>query len=394
MSDGRTTPVASPDGGFARTATPEETMCRIEPLLPHLGISRVADITRLDELALPTHVAYRPAGRTLAVSIGIGPGSAQSWVSAVMESLETWHAENLRPPVACRTAARELDLPYDVRSLNLARRSPLTTATTLDWVTARGVLSGATVPVPRGLVELSCTGRWDWNDVLFNVTSNGLGTGNSAEEAILHGLLEVAERDGCAPFATLPPARRRHVDPDSTGSPVVTRVLSALREAGCAVELCETTDRLGIPTFACGIWSPAVPMFFSGFGCHPDPGYAVSRAMLEAALSRLAAVSGARDDIDEARYGQADSTDPPGWPDRDLPPVAVRVVPSGGIAEAIADCAARIRAVTGTEPLVVDLTHEEVGIPVYKVVAPGLRMFGDVIAHGVGTDQGVRADHG
>src|SRR4051794_5945638 len=84
--------------GTYRAADPEETWQRVMPMLPRFGITRVADITRLDDIGLPVHVAYRPAGLTYAVSIGIGDTPAQSRVSAVMESIEAWHAENLRLP--------------------------------------------------------------------------------------------------------------------------------------------------------------------------------------------------------------------------------------------------------------------------------------------------------
>ena len=59
-------------GGTYRTASPEQTWRRIEPILPQLMITRVADVTHLDEIGLPVHVAYRPVGSTLAVSIGAG----------------------------------------------------------------------------------------------------------------------------------------------------------------------------------------------------------------------------------------------------------------------------------------------------------------------------------
>ena len=74
-------------------------------MLPRFGITRVADITGLDDIGLPVHVAYRPDGLTFAVSIGTGATPAQSRVSAVMESIEAWHAENLRAPASAARAA-------------------------------------------------------------------------------------------------------------------------------------------------------------------------------------------------------------------------------------------------------------------------------------------------
>src|SRR5689334_4655652 len=153
-------------GGTYRTASPEQTWQRIEPILPQLMITRVADVTHLDEIGLPVHVAYRPVGSTLAVSIGTGLTAAQSRVSAAMESVELWHAENPWLEVDLRASARGLGLPYDVRSLNLAPRSPLTPDVLLDWVYGTGLLTGERRLAPADLVTVDFTGR-TWANILF-----------------------------------------------------------------------------------------------------------------------------------------------------------------------------------------------------------------------------------
>jgi YcaO-like protein with predicted kinase domain len=360
-----------------RTVTVEQTRRRVEPMLPRFGITRVADVTRLDEIGLPVHVAYRPCGKTLAVSLGIGLSPAQSWVSAVMESIETWHSENETLEVVARGSARAVHPGYDVRRLNLAERSPLTDHTVLDWVAATGLLTGRPMLVPRELIRLDSTTRLTWNHLLFQVSSNGLGTGNTAAEATLHGLIELIERDCCSPYTVTPLSRRRYVDPATTGNPTTRTALAALRAAGCWVEVCETTNDMGIPAYACSIWSPDVPLIFGGFGCHPDAGLAVGRAVMEAIQSRLAAVSGARDDIDGAHYDLADATVAPTAAGRLLHPVGPDAGPDGGAEPLLRFCAERVLARTGVEPMVVDLTKPEIGIPASKVVAPGLALCGE-----------------
>lgn len=360
-----------------RTTTPARTRARVEPGLSRFGITRVAELTGLDDVGLPVHVAYRPCGSTLAVSIGIGLDPDSSWVGAVMESIEIWHGENPVLDVVATAPAADLDLPYDVRDLTLARRSPLTGRTVLDWVPGTGLLSGRPVPVPAGLIRLDSTERLSWDQVFFDSSSNGMATGNTADEATLHGLLEVIERDTCAPFLTLPLGERRWVDPDGTDDPGLKAVVAALRAAGCSIELCETTGPLGIPCYAAAVWSPELPVHFTGFGCHPDGARAAYRALAEATLSRLAGISGARDDIDQAFYDNADPTADPAAVPRALRPVGGPVGPDGGIAATIRYCAEQVERVTGVEPVLVDLTRADVGIPAGKVVAPGLRMLDD-----------------
>jgi len=347
----------------------------VEPMLATFGITRVADVTRLDEIGLPTHVAYRPCSKTLCVSVGTGLGDEQSWVSAVMESIETWHGENDRLPIAARGPARALDIGYDVRDLNLAERSPLTDGTVLDWVAGTGLVTGREFLVPADVVRLDFTARFAWEHVLFQCSSNGLATGNTPVEATLHALLEVIERDCSTPYTTTALAARRYADPGTATHPAAVAVLTALRAAGCWVEVCEITNALGVPAYAANIWSEDIPVLFGGFGCHPDAEVALTRAMMEAAQSRLTAVSGSRDDIHQAEYDAADPLRDPSVIERELHPIRGSVGPRGDIGEVLRYCATSVYEATGTEPFVVDMTRPDVGIPASKVITPGLRLY-------------------
>ncbi|MEU7617942.1 YcaO-like family protein [Micromonospora rifamycinica] len=362
--------------GTYRTATVEQTWHRVSALLDRFRITRVADITRLDEIGLPVHVAYRPVGATMAVSVGTGATPMQSQVSAVMESIESWHAENLRLGTVTRSPAEGLDLPYDVRWLHLAERSPLTPAVVLDWVAGRGLVTGTPCLVPRATIELDFTVRRGWARALFNPSSNGLATGNTFAEASLHALLEVVERDCIAPYCTSALADRTYTDPGTATNPMTRGVHQALLRAGCWVEVCDITNSIGVPCYAASVWSPDLPVTFGGFGCHVDPEIAVGRAMSEAAQSRLVMVSGARDDIDAAAYH--DVGGPPVRPptvDRPAGPVRADRPPTGTVTDVLRELALRVQRSTGVEPFAVDLTHDDIGISVSKVFAPGLRMF-------------------
>ena len=358
--------------GTYRTALPEETWERVLPMLPRFGITRVADITGLDDIGLPVHVAYRPDGLTYAVSIGTGMTPAQSRVSAAMEGIEAWHAENLRVPVSARCGAVALGLDYDVRELSLAPRSPLTANVVLDWVAGQGLLTGRDTFAPADLIRLDLTPPVDWAQALFQVTSNGLATGNTIAEAVLHGLVEVIERDSVASYLARPPGERRYVDPATCHYPAVRRTFEALRAADCTVLVCDITGRVGLPCYAAVVWSPDVPITCGGYGCHVDRGIAIGRAMAEATQTRLAVIAGARDDIDSDCYRPAARppepasltpvADEPGWANNsDLDAV-------------IGHCAALVATVTGAEPFAVQITRPDIGIPAVKVIAPGLRM--------------------
>lgn len=355
--------------GTYRAADPEQTWRRVAPMLGRFGITRVAELTRLDDIGVPVHAAYRPAGLTYAVSMGTGATAAQSRVGAVMESIEAWHAENLRLPLVARAPAAALELGYDVRGLNLAPRSPLTASVVLDWVGGRGLLTGRPIPAPIDSIRLDGTGPRDWAGVFFRATSEGLATGNTEAEAVLHALHELVER------ASLDGARtraRRYVDPAGCHDPVAGRIYSALRDAGCTVVVRDITGPTGLPCYWATVWSADVPVRCAGYACHVRPQIALGKALGEAVLTRLAVVSGARDDIDGADYREmAGPAAPTGSAEFD--PCDGGWADAGDLDSVIRHCAARVAAVTGNEPFAVRLEHEDIGIPAVKVFAPGLR---------------------
>ena len=86
-------------GGTFRACTPEQTLARLEPMLrEEFGITRVANVTGLDDIGIHTFVAIRPNAKLLSTSQGKGISKPLAKISAIMEGVEGWHAENLSPP--------------------------------------------------------------------------------------------------------------------------------------------------------------------------------------------------------------------------------------------------------------------------------------------------------
>ena len=129
--------------GSHRVCPPEETWERIAPLLPQAGITRLADVTRLDVVGLPVWQAVRPGSRNLSVSQGKGTTPAAARVSAAMESLELWHAEDLGalPAVVMTAAEMAYDNAVSIDALPWVRRQWRELELPLEWVRARNVKS-------------------------------------------------------------------------------------------------------------------------------------------------------------------------------------------------------------------------------------------------------------
>src|SRR5438876_10443588 len=86
-------------GGTDRTVSPGETVERIRPFMPAMGITRIANVTGLDCIGIPVVMVCRPNSRSIAVSQGKGTTLIAAKASGVMESIEGYHAEHITLPL-------------------------------------------------------------------------------------------------------------------------------------------------------------------------------------------------------------------------------------------------------------------------------------------------------
>jgi len=103
---------------------------------------------------------------------------------------------------------------------------------------------------------------------------------------------------------------------------------------------------------------------------------ALCRTLTEAAQSRVTEIAGARDDLTSVGYQRASSgrATRPASPSK-TDTVAYHEISSvrnTSLMEDVHTAVAGVLAVTGRSPLVADHTVDEVGIPVVRVVCPGL----------------------
>ncbi|WP_037881970.1 YcaO-like family protein [Streptomyces sp. NRRL S-378] len=361
--------------GTHRAVPPETTWERVEPRLRHYGITRVADITRLDNIGIPVFLAVRPASQTLAVSQGKGASPLLARLSAVMESIELWHAEH--PALSTFVAEPMcLGLPYAMTDLNLRVTGNWVSQLDLPWVQARSLLDDRHIPVPLDLVRLSYSGEHFWRPRLFESSSTGLASGNTFAEACLHGLYEAVERDVLAAHPSRRDARRLRIAPGRVRDEHLRSLMNRLTDAGVEFDISCIPNRFGIPTFAALVWSPLFPIVCAGSGTHMDPVVALSRALTEAVQSRLTEISATRDDIPSTQDTWRDACADPGFPA--TPGLSFDEALHGHSAdfddmeEELAYVTRCIRDVTGHGPMAVLLSDPSEPFSVVRVVCPGL----------------------
>lgn len=361
--------------GTLRQASLEATWQRFSPLARRAGITRIAELTGLDTIGIPVFAAIRPMGRSLSTQQGKGTTPLAAKVSALMESLETWSAEHLALPVV-RGSARGLgDRAVDARKL--ARpRGRLDRDARWRWVEGWDLTGERPVLVPEQAVTLDTTFR---APPIFDISSNGLASGNGLAEAIAHGLCEVIERDAEAAWRRGGGDRRLVLD--SIPDPACRALIDRITAAGARVFVWDLAgDAAGIPVIGAAIMEdPREPAwrtlgFYQGFGAHWLPEVAIARALTEAAQTRVTYIAGGRDDFFPFDYARA--TDPSLlaalWARFSAPcdePVAFDGLPrlaARTLGEALTQLVATQRQVVA-----VDLTHPALGVPVVKVLVPG-----------------------
>jgi len=298
-------------GGTVRARSAEETLERIRPWIPKFGITRVASVTGLDVLGVPVWMAVRPLARSLTVSQGKGISDTLAYISAVMESIEMHHAEHWDPKglnVSLGEAFQDERFASPA-SLSLRSDAKVTDQTEVTWVEGRDLVTGRPAFLPKELLDLDFRMKRGRAPVFLS-SSNGLASGNTRDEAIVHALCEVIERDQSCLWqieqSLAGDPRKRMVQIDTIEDPICRGQLDLCRRANLDVWVWYCTYDIDVPVFACTIADRGNATFYpqraSGYGCHPVPTIALSRAVTEAIQSRLTHISGVRDDVTWERY--------------------------------------------------------------------------------------------
>ncbi len=297
-------------GSSVRTVPAEVTLERARRKARELGVTRVTDITRLDRVGLPVYASIRPGASegSLCVNAGKGLRAVEAEVGATMEAIEFALAEPGASRVrTVRATARDVldgrERPEAVLDLCPKLGARIDLDAPMPCVAAEDLATGERVLVPAETVFLPfrppppCAAH-------FGSTSNGLASGNTRQEATVHALCELVERD----IRSFQAVR-------DTGTPVAldtvagpaAEVIEWIRAAGLELHVRAADEGLGIPYFAAMLNDPeavAPQLLHAGYGCHPDRSVALVRAVTEAAQSRLTVIHGGRDDLTDyhARY--------------------------------------------------------------------------------------------
>jgi len=374
--------------GTHRAVPPEDTFTRVDPKMPAAGVTRVADITGLDRIGIPVFSSIRPSAEGGAISVYNGKGTTadEARVSAMMEAIERYSAEvgekellvDSYSELSAKENAlkpRDLILPDYVKEVEDVR---------IPWVEGYDLMNDEEIYVPANAVFHPLPSRYD-RVRLFRTNTNGLAGGNELEEAIFHGLAEVIERDA---WSLVEITRNTGPAVNIDGGGEIRNLVDKFLDADVSVLIRDITSDICVPTFAAVSDDQMLrdpTLLTIGMGTHTNASVAIMRAITEVAQSRLTQIHGAREDTTTADVRRIMGYE---WmrkqnehwfeisKEEDLESVESFSVDNDDFLEDIKHVMARLKAGGLERLIVVDLTREEIGVPVVRVIVPGLEMYG------------------
>lgn len=368
--------------GTHRAIPPEETLKWIEPKKRDAGITRVADITSLDRVGIPVFSSIRPLAGDGSVSVYNGKGATplEAQVSAIMEGIERYSSEvfdrEMRHALYGEILADENTLnPKDL----ILPRGIAPDVSTLPWVKGYDIVQDEEISVPAHAVFHPIPREFP---PLFRSNTNGLASGNTLEEAVFHALAELIERDAWSLAEVT-----RDMGPLVTGvhHPEAVEMLKKFSAAGVSVTVRDLTSDIGVPTIAAAADDTVLKdpgLLTLGMGTHTNPRIALIRALTEVAQSRLTQIHGAREDTTTADLRRKMGYDRMKRMNRrwyegkeEIEFASLPFCDHDDFLDEIRYLTGRLTEQGLERVIVVDLTRPEVGVPVVRVIVPGLEVY-------------------
>ena len=420
------------NSGGHRSIPPQETLARYRHLVsPVTGV--VTWVARTTEETDPwLHVFWAssnlaPTGRKLSAlrrslrskSAGKGSSPSQSEASALCEAVERYSGAYHGDEILCRkrladfekageSAAippnevqlfsdRQLD---DADRIN-ARGHPynfvpprLDPDAEIAWSPVWSFTQGRHRYLPTSILYGMAGAAGEGGGPAFKADSNGCAAGNTLEEAILQGFFELVERDAFAIW-WYNQLRLPEVDMTSFDDAYLASAPDYYRRRNREIWVLDATSDFGIPVFVAVSRSSDgdTEDILYGAGAHTDPHIAALRAVCELnqclqwllGPARGGVGAAVHDPVSQSWWRTGKLADHPylapasdaalrGRSDYPVPDTA-------DTREDVEHCRALVEA-RGMEFLVLDQTRPDIGMPVARVIVPGMRHFWERFAPG------------
>ena len=329
-------------------------------------------------------------------SFGKGSTAEQGEASALMEAIERYSGIYQSDEIRLTRrftdfAPGEAILPNDVLLFSEAQSQPDETpmddshqhmvparfdqSAKIEWSPVWSLRDQRFKHLPTSLLYFFYSGP-----AAFHADSNGCAAGNTIEEAIVQGFLELVERDSYAIW-WYNRLQRPEVDLSQFDDSYVRDLQTQLAETGRRLWVLDITSDLGVPTYVAILhWMQnGHENIEFGSGAHFDKRIALLRALTELnqflSIGLMGGGTGEKSSLDgitPLRLEDHPFLTPGGKPTAQSEDgLKVPLDNTRGQVDACVDIARR----AGLDFLVLDQTRPDVEVPVVRVIVPGLRHF-------------------
>ena len=382
--------------GTYRVKDPVDTYDSNEEKLRTAGITRITEITHLDRVKIPVFSSIRPTAQSGGVSVYAGKGATveQARASAMMEGFERYSAEKQdidQEKISISTYneiknesvlnPNDLLLPKSFENQNIEMQK-------LEWIEAEEIISESPILVPANAVFHPYIPNREIKPcamAMFKGNTNGLASGNVIEEAVLHGIFEVVERDAWSIFE-LTKRNKKQIDLDTIENDTVRELVEKFTSQGIKIKLMDITADLKIPTIVASADDTVLKdaaLLTLGVGTHLNPEIAAIRALSEVAQSRATQIHGTREDtvradfMRKAGYENMKRTNKDYFVEEDekinLSDIENKI--TGSIKKDIEVSIEEVQKAGLDKVIYYDLTREEIGVNVARVIIPKAELY-------------------
>ena len=406
------------DGGH-RTKTPAQLLREFSHhISPFIGAVR--ELEKMDEVLHEELPAYA-AGHNFAVrsinltflrrglrtrSAGKGATDVQAKASALAEALERYSGLHTGDEARIRGRYKDLkanaihpnelmlysEKQYDNRDAWNSRNLKFAVVPArfdedeeIDWTPVWSLTDKQYKFIPTGYLYYNYPLGSDFS---FWADSNGNAAGSSLEDAILQGAMELVERDAVAMW-WYNRFQRPVVDLDSFEDPFIESMRRKYKELKRPFWVLDITNDLGVPTFVAVSARTDKPHqdILCAFGSHYDPRLALRRAVSEMNQFLHAVVDMKPDGSGQYRFPADENhhwwqtatleNQPHLNPLTQSSPKKMSDYPVIHHDDILDDIKhfQKIVEDRGMEMLILNQTRPDIGLPVVKVIVPGLRHF-------------------
>ena len=367
-----------------RSKTPADTLQFIERIKQTAGMLSFRNATEVDRIGIQVFTCdrIRPDG-SMTSHTGKGISPIQAQVSITMEAIERYCSEFRKEYLeklvkgSYRNLKSKLNI-LDPQDLVLSRLSDYDDGKEIYWIWGCDLSKEEDILVPACAVYHP---YHEDNILLMSTHTNGIAAGNTMEEAVIHGLAEVIERDA---WSIAQYSRQFHDAIFIENVPeneFIIGVFERFEKAGIEIVAKDLTTDVGMPVVAAFsrdlVHLTMEPI--DGFGAHLDPRVATVRAILEIATTRALfiqkyGIEGMCETVPlYLRHGEEE--DPRFYAHHQKGIKELEVGYSTDIYEDIQSMISKLRARGLNRVVAVNLTRSDVDIPTVRMIVPGMETY-------------------